>query len=333
MKKIICYILFVIMIIIVLPFFIVKSCSTETEELPPIKQQEGMKIQVFLNKENKIEEMYLEDYIKGVVAAEMPASFGIEALKAQTIAARTYALGRIEKVYVPKEDTHSGAHVCTDFGHCQAWISKEDAIANWGRAQGRNNWRKIEIAVYETENIIITYNSKIINPVYHSNSGGRTENSEEVWEGIGEPYLKSVVSRGEESSLSYKTITEISFKDFCTILKKQYPDIEVDDKDPLSCIEILSYTTGGRVNMLKIGNIELKGTEFRKIFSLKSANFKMEGSKKDIIKVTNFGNGHGVGMSQWGANYLSKYGANCEEIIKYYYTGVELQKIDFFSSE
>jgi len=318
-----------ILIIIILPLFIVRSCSIEEDQHPPEKEKDDkIKILLYLYKQDKIQEMDLEEYVKGVVAAEMPADFGIEALKAQAVAARTYALGRMQKIYVPKEDTHKGADICTDFSHCQAWISKEEAMKGWGIARGPFNWRKIEKAVSETENIIITYEDKIINPVYHSNSGGRTENANEVWEGKEVPYLKSVISRGEESSPSYKTTIHISSEDFCNTLKSKYPDIELDSENLLDSINVLGYTTGGRVDKIKLGNVEIKGTEFRQLFSLKSANFKIEQGNEGNIKITNLGNGHGVGMSQWGENYLSKNGGNFEEIIKYYYTGVELKKIN-----
>lgn len=316
-----------ILIIIVLPLFIIRSCSVETEEIPHEAEQEKIKIQVFISKEDIIKEMDLEEYVKGVVAAEMPAEFGIEALKAQAVAARTYAVGRMKKIYVPKEDTHNGAHICTDFSHCQAWISKDEAINNWGIAKGRNYWRKIEKAVSETESIIITYENRIINPLYHSNSGGKTENASEVWGGEEVPYLKSVVSRGEESNPFYKATIRINIEDFYSTIESKYPDIEFDSEDILSSIEILEYTTGGRVKTIEIGSIQMKGTEFRQLFSLRSANFTIDKINENIIEITTIGNGHGVGMSQWGANYLSKNGCNFEEIIKYYYSDVKLQKI------
>lgn len=330
MRKIIYYIIFMIIIIILLPLMIVKGCSKKTED-NELKYQETLMIKVYIASEKIIKEMPFEEYLMGVVAAEMPVEFEIEALKAQAVAARTYAFARIKKIYAPKDGMHSEADICTDSTHCQAWISKENAMKNWGDSSAEKNWQKIQKAVNETKNIIITYQELIANPVFHSNSGGRTENAEDVWEGTGVPYLKSVISYGEETTSEYRTVTDIKIKDFCAKLKNEYPDFKINEKDILKEIKILDYTEGGRVKTIKIGNISLKGTDFRKIFSLRSANFSIEKGEGDNLKITTIGNGHGVGMSQWGANYLAQHGYNYEQIIKYYYNGVELNNLELFT--
>lgn len=327
--ELIWYGVFIIMIVIVLPFFIVRGCSFEEDKGVPETGQkpEGLKINVYVNSLDKVVEMPLEDYIKGVVAAEMPASFEMEALKAQAVASRTYAYGRLAKIYIPSNNLHEGADICTDPAHCQAWASKETAMKGWGIFNAGRYWKKIEKAVDETKDVILLYDGKVINPVFHSNSGGKTENAEDVWAGGSVPYLRSIVSNGEEDSSQYKHVTFLKIDEFCTILENQFPDIKLNKKDILKDIKIMDYTEGNRVKTIKIGNVELKGTEFRKIFSLKSANFKIEQEDKDTLKITTIGNGHGVGMSQWGANYLAKSGGTYEEILKYYYQGVELSVI------
>lgn len=322
------------MIVIVMPLLIVRGCSAPPEEVKkddtlPIKkqQQEGIKIKVYMDSEKEVKTMYLEEYLKGVVAAEMPAEFGLEALKAQAVAARTYAVGRMQGLYKASDGSHDGADVCTSYAHCQAWISKQAAVKGWGIFNSYKYWKKIEKAVKETENQIVVYQGKIINPLFHSNSGGKTENSEDAWEGVAEPYLRSVVSSGEEDSKDYKSVTTITINDFCDKLKEKYPNFNINKKNIIDSIKVLEHTEGGRVKNIKVGNVTIKGTEFRTLFSLKSANFDIKEEGKDSLKITVIGYGHGVGLSQWGANYLAKTGGSYEEILKYYYKGVELQQI------
>jgi len=331
MKKIIYYSFLMIIIIILIPMLIVGSCNFEKPEgsKKPMEQaDEGKKLKVYITPEKKVREMQLEEYIEGVVAAEMPAEFELEALKAQAVAARTYVYARFKKIYTPSDDIHEGADICTDPTHCQAWVSESDAKKRWGIFSAKKYWNKIERAVSETENIVIIFDDQIINPVFHSNSGGRTENAEDVWIGDGVPYLKSVTSSGEEACSEYKCEVLVKIEDFVGIVKKQYPDIKLNEKNILDDIKILDYTDSERVKSIKIGSVELKGTEFRKLFSLRSTNFKIEKGNDDSIKITTLGNGHGVGMSQWGANYLAKNGGTYEEILKYYYSGVELITIE-----
>lgn len=314
-------------IIVGIPLFIVRSCNEE-EYITKKEESSGINIKVYMHTEKKVVTMPLEEYIKGVVAAEMPAAFEPEALKAQAVAARTYAYGRMIKKYVPKEDAHEGGDICTDSTHCQAWVSKKEAMKKWGIFSALMNWNKISKAVAETRNTIIVYDNSVVNPVFHSNSGGRTENAEEVWEGSSVPYLKSVESRGEDTNPAYKNIVEISSKDFCRKLKSQYPEIRINEKDILKDIKVLEKSEGGRVKNVKVGNITLKGTELRTLFSLKSTNFILKKEGASNIKITTYGNGHGVGMSQWGANSMAKEGRKYDEILKYYYKGVEVKTID-----
>lgn len=349
MKRIIYYIITMVVIIIILPMFIVKSCSfTTTGEKAPksvnredqsMNEKQGLtqgkseyegdrvKISVYIEPEDKVEEMWLEEYVTGVVAAEMPAEFAFEALKAQAVAARTYAYGRLKGIYKDKDDIHANADICADFKHCQAWVSKEEALERWDSSSADEYWNKIKKAVEETKGIIILYQGVIANPVFHSSSGGRTENAEEVWDVDPVDYLKSVISKGEEASPSFETILKMSTSEVYKTLKENYPDMKANQNNIFEEMKILERTYGGRVKTIKVGNIEMKGTDFRRIFSLSSANFELSKNKDGMIEITTYGNGHGVGMSQWGANSMAKSGKTWEEIIKYYYLGVELDTI------
>jgi len=335
MKNFVYYALVMVVIVILLPFFIVKSCSIEEEDIKKTYEtpQQGIKIKVYNSSDDSISEIDLEEYVKGVVAAEMPVEFDIEALKAQSVAARTYAFARMIKDYNGKEDIHKGADICTDPTHCQAWISRQDAMDKWDKLFAAKYWNKIEKAVMETKGVILTYDNTIANPVFHSNSGGRTENAEEVWEGNALAYLVSVPSRGEEASSSYETTVTIKCDKFKEVLKQEYPDIEFSSEDIVNDIEVLGFTVGERVKTIKIGGVAIKGTDFRRLFSLKSANFKIEKFDDKTLKITTIGNGHGVGMSQWGANYLAEKGETYEKILKYYYNGITLETIDQFENK
>lgn len=318
-----------ITVTIIIPMLIVRGCNTVLDDVKPEGKAEKAqtKIKVYIKSEDRVEEMPLESYVKGVVAAEMPIDYEPEALKAQAVAARTYAYGRMINLYTVKDDKHCGAQVCTDFNHCQSWIKQDDIMKKWGSINALANWKKIETAVKETENILILYDNKPINPLFHTNSGGRTENAEDVWDGTETPYLKSVQSDGEEEDKGYKVVTAFKEKDIIDKIKVQYPDIKLNEDDLLSNFSIQELSEGGRVKTMKIGDVSLKGTDLRRILSLRSTNFKIEKGNKGELNITTIGFGHGVGMSQCGANYLAKNGGTFEEILKYYYKGVSLGKI------
>lgn len=333
MKKLVYYAGMMIAVIILLPMLIVKGCGYSAGDKPPdvAVDDKELKISVYNVALNRTEEMDLEEYIKGVLAAEMPADFDPEALKAQAVAARTFAYGRLAGVYRSKHDIHEEADICTDATHCQAWTSKENAMKKWSTFFASRNWGRIEKAVNGTKGMIVTYKGNIANTLFHASSSGRTENSEEVWSGTGVPYLRSVESSGEEGSKGYITSVLIKPSEFVEKLRKAYPDEELRE-DIFKNIKMLDYTTGGRVKTLKIGDITLKGTEFRTILGLRSADFKIELAADDSLKITTTGYGHGVGMSQWGADSLAKKGGTYLEILKHYYTGVDIISINEYES-
>lgn len=329
MKKVIGYVIFMLIIVVIIPMIIVHNIDIVTAPESSVNEEEGITINVYMTDQKKVVKMNLEEYLLGVVAAEMPASYEMEALKAQAIAARTYALGRATKLYVSnKDNTHKGADVCTDPGHCQAWISKNTAMKRWGLLSSFKYWNKICKAVNDTSGQVIEYENVIINPLFHSNSGGHTENVEDVWAEASQPYLRGVESFGEDTSKEYKNEVILEQKSMIKTLKEYYPKIEFKHEDIMSDIQINKYSSGGRVIDMKVGNITMKGTEFRKIFQLKSTNMKLKELPDGKISITTLGYGHGVGMSQCGANYLAKNGTKCEDILKYYYKGVEIKQID-----
>jgi len=280
------------------------------------------KVKLLHTKTNKTEEIALDTYLYGVVSSEMPASYEKEALKAQAVVARTYTL---YKMINNSNKKHKEADICDSSACCQAWISKEDRLAKWDENKKDEYWNKIVNAVNETQGKMITYEGKPINAFFHANSGGSTEAPVNVWGGTGYPYLQTVETSGEDGYSQYESKVRFTKKEFEEKVKKQHSDFAIDytEKD---CIKIIEYTQGNRVKTIKIGNLELSGVEVRTICGLRSANFEVTINDENIIFEV-IGYGHGVGMSQTGADSLAKQGENYEAIIHHFYTGVEIKDI------
>ena len=277
------------------------------------------KVKLYRRERNIVEELDMEEYIKGVVASEMPANFEEEALKAQAVAARTYYMNK--RVNPCKDAKIKGAEIC-DSTNCQVYMDKEERMLKWSKDEGESNWNKIVEAVNSTQGKIITYNNEPINAFFHSNSGGMTETTVNVWGGTGYPYLQAVATAGEEAYSQYHSEVTLSKQTFIDKIKEKHSEFEIDF-DTEDCIKVLEYTDGNRVKTIKIGNLELSGVEVRTILGLKSANFKIT-IVGDNINFEVIGYGHGVGMSQTGADSMAKSGSTYEDIIKHFYTGVEI---------
>ena len=269
----------------------------------------------------EIEELPLDTYLLGVVSAEMPANFEQEALNAQALVARTYTIYSI----VHSGGKHGEADICDDSTCCQAWISKEDRMARWDEAERELNWRKIENAVNTTAGKIITYNGEVIDAFFHSNSGGATEAPVNVWGGTNYPYLQSVETAGEDAYSQYSSEMVLTKEELKNKILAKHSDFIIDYSQS-DCIQILEYTESGRVKTIKIGNLNLSGVEVRTLLGLKSANFEVS-IEGENIKFAVKGYGHGVGMSQTGADSMAKQGSNYEEIVKHFYTGVEITEM------
>lgn len=327
MKKIFIYILCLVLLCFLIPIlFTQKGNIKETIA----NNQEGTKeqeikydygkyniVKLLHSETNDIEEIQLDDYLLGVVSSEMPASFEKEALKAQAVVARTYTIYKITE-----GNKHENADICDESKCCQAWISKEDRLNKWNETERNSNWSKIEEAVNSTKGKIITYDGKAINAFFHSNSGGTTDTATAVWGGANYPYLQAVQTSGEDSYKQYNSEVEMKKDEFISKIKEYHSNFVIDFNDDNS-IEILDYTDGERIKTIKIGNLNLAGTEVRTIFGLKSAKFQIN-IEGENIKFNVIGYGHGVGMSQTGADSMAKQGENYEQIIKHYYTGVEI---------
>ncbi len=274
--------------------------------------------EISLKRGDKIEKMPLETYICGVTAAEMPASFETEALKAQAVAARTYTYSKMNK-NIPE---HGGADVCDNINHCKAYLSEEELKSKHGEQWMNEYYPKIKNAVSETAGIIATYDGEPITAVFHSTSSGMTENSKDVWNGD-VPYLVSVKSEGEEESPRYTDTAVFSLSDFKNKILSIGNNAVFSD-NPQEWVGEITHNESGSVNTIVIGGVPFKGTQIRTALGLRSTNFEI--AVADSVKITTKGNGHGVGMSQYGANHMAKLGYTYEQILKKYYTGIKIEK-------
>ncbi|TCS83386.1 stage II sporulation protein D [Tepidibacillus fermentans] len=292
-------------------------------DLPPNKKVElkldpnhSVKVTVYRNSLGKVETYPLEEYVRGVVAAEMPIEFELEALKAQALSARTYIIKRIlEKDFsgVPQ-----GAMV-TDTVQHQVFVSDSELQKRWG-LEYPAKISKLNQAINETMGQVIAYEGKPISAVYFSTSNGYTENSEDYWSKE-VPYLRSVASPWDKASPKYQSTMVVPFSEIKGNLKV---DATVLASTGQEWIKILEKTSTGRVKKIRVGDKLLTGREMRDLFSLRSSDFTIE-VKKDQVVFHMVGYGHGVGMSQYGANGMAQEGKKAEEIVKYYYKGVQIE--------
>lgn len=288
-------------------------------DITDIKSSYDKNKKIKLKRGNDIIEMSLLEYLFGVVCAEMPASFHEEALKAQAVAARTYTISKMNK-NIPE---HKSADVCDDINHCKAYISENELIDKYGESWTKEYYPKIKDAVLKTDGIIATYSGEPINAVFHSTSSGMTENSKDVWSGD-VPYLVSVVSEGEEESPRFSDSVKFSKDEFINRITKSGKN-PTFSSDCSNWIGEITKNESGSIKNIKIGGVDFKGTEIRELLGLRSTNFEIIIGEN--ITVSTKGNGHGVGMSQYGANYMAKHGYTYEQILKKYYTGVNIDRL------
>ncbi|PLR76173.1 stage II sporulation protein D [Bacillus sp. V3-13] len=321
-------ILFVITLMVptmlVLPFAEEKAAGQLGEEKDPSPQateggnaaEPALEVAVYRTAAKQIEKIPLEKYLVGVVAAEMPADFEKEALKAQVLAARTYILSQMisgKTVGVPE-----GADV-TDTELHQVYKNDQDLKKNWGKDY---DWKlkKVTAAVQETAGQILTYEGSPITPTFFSTSNGFTENSEDYWKNS-YPYLRSVQSPWDKESPKFTAQKVIPVAQFESTLGVKITDPANFGKT------ITERTAGKRVGKVKIGGKELTGKDIREKLDLQSSDFSWVLKGENVV-ITTKGYGHGVGMSQYGANGMASEGKNYQEIVQHYYQGVEITQSD-----
>lgn len=314
-------------LLFLLPLFTVRMIrgghAGEQEEpitiLPPGERDSARTVRVLLD--GTVQEMSMAEYLQGVLRAEMPASFEQEALCAQAVAARTYAWYKMAS-----GGNHGDiADVCGDHTCCQAYLDRETAEAGWGSGAARNE-AKIENAVAATDGETMLYGGEPILAVFHSSSAGATKSSGKVWTSD-LPYLQSVSSPEDGESIpNYYSRVEVPAEEFRETFRSAHPEAELsgDAKDWFGDAVV---TEGGNVDSVAVGGVSVRGTELRSLFSLRSASFEIEVQDGNVVFFVT-GYGHGVGMSQYGANAMAAAGSTWREILTHYYTGVAIEPYD-----
>ena len=267
-------------------------------------------------------ELSVRDYVIGAVLAEMPATYHPEALKAQAVAARTYAVRQREKQRISPDPELMGADISNDSTKYQAYFTPAQAKDFYGSGYD-TYYRKAADAVDATDKLILCYDGEPIVAAFHAISGGRTESAEIIW-GSPVDYLVPADSKADIEAPSYPDEKIFTVKEFRTIIKDAYPKADLSSS-PDKWVVINETSASGTVTEVTVGDVKLKGTEFRSLFSLRSANFTVvynEDSEQFCISTKGYG--HGVGMSQYGANAMAEEGADFEEILLHYYKGVEI---------
>lgn len=269
-----------------------------------------------LETDGTVRELTLEEYLWGVVAAEMPAAFQAEALKAQAAAARTYTLWKMEHT-----SAHGEADICTDPACCQAWRSREEMAERWGEEAGEYAQR-ISDAVAGTDGLVLCWEGELIQAVYHSSSDGRTEDAAAVW-GTQIPYLVGVETPEGDEVPDHRTEVTLTAEEVSAALAGSGCDLS---GAPQTWFQGFLYTENGSVASAQVGGVLVSGSALRSALGLRSARFTVEyGGETFTFTVSGYG--HGVGMSQYGANALAAQGETWQEIAAWYYTGVTVEQL------
>lgn len=287
-------------------YYVVES-GLSTDEITSV-------IQVYNHKSGETMVLEMNEYLQGVLRGEMNGSYPMEALKAQAVAARTYAY-----YLQAKEKTHpGGACVCTNHYCCQAWLEADE---NW------TYYEKIRSAVEETQGIIITYEEQPILAMYFSASGGYTEDYTDVWGGEECVYLQSVPSKNEEAYNYFDTVFVQAFSNWTVLseLRSAGYAIRCDSARLIDSIENVVRSDTGRVISMDIDGVTISGTAIRECLGLRSTHFYFQKNTEGGINIVTVGFGHGVGMSQCGAAAMAEEGCDYKEILHHYYTDVELE--------
>lgn len=295
------------LIVVIIILSIVAIISSPKKSETAYFNDEEIEVTIKDSTNNEETKLNLEEYIIGVVAGEMPASFEVDALKAQAIAARSYALSKINTATTSYD-------LLTDVTN-QVYITTTDMQEKWG-SDYEYYYNRIKDAVLETKDLVMEYDGEVISAYYFAMSNGYTEDASLVF-GETHDYLESVDSTWDENVKNFEVTTTFSKEEFCEKLSLDCSNI---------AIENIVRSATNRVNSITINNQEFKGTKIRSLLNLRSTDFDIDITDK--VTITTKGYGHGVGMSQYGANEMAKKGYTYEEILNYYYKGIDIVKIN-----
>ncbi|MGE1164490.1 stage II sporulation protein D [Peribacillus simplex] len=330
-------VLTIIIVILIVPSILVVSFSNNTkkdsdtstkqgfvestnvkENTDKISTEPSFEVSVYRTNTKEIENIPLEEYVVGVVASEMPISFELEALKAQSLAARTFLVKQMlsnSKINLP-----DGTDITDNIQYHQVYKNKKELANEW-QENYKKNISKIQRAVEATKGQILTYDEKPIDASFFSTSNGYTENSEDYW-GNKTPYLRSVESPWDIQSPKFQNQTTIQVSKFEELL-----GIKLNNEVNIG--KVISKSEGNRIKFFEINHKKYSGRNIRDKLNLNSSDFTFKRAGSKVI-ITTKGNGHGVGMSQYGANGMAQEGKNYKNIVNYYYQGVTISSVEPF---
>ncbi|HEX7712436.1 MAG TPA: stage II sporulation protein D [Bacillota bacterium] len=284
-----------------------------------VPSSSGISISLYARQEGRVYRLDFEDYLIGVVAAEMPAEFGVEALKAQAVAARTLAIRRLPRFGGRGCQHTRGADFCDDPGENQAWLSNDELYRKWGRSEFETYYRKIRRAVQETRGVVMVYNNRLIDAVFHSTCGVGTAAAREIWH-YDIPYLQNESCGFDQESTRLKTSYHFSWSRLAQLFG--FPETTVRR------LTVGDRFSDGRISWIAMGGNRVTNEDFRIKLGLNSTYFNWKRSG-DGIQLTTVGYGHGVGLCQYGAGGMAKQGWKYGRILSHYYRGIQFRRIRY----
>lgn len=314
MKKILFKLAAVSIVVLLLPFILTLVFSNKKSPY----SLETMDFLVYYEKNGVKQRLDFDQYLIGVVAANMPAGYHIEALKAQAVIARTYALYNIS--LLSQDNPDKKEFTVSELG--LSYIGLNEMEPFWGSDNYVDYFSMLENCVYGTEDEVLIYDNDLILPVFFGTGTGHTRNAREAW-GVDIPYLVSVSSKQDVTSIHYLKISEYEPDTIIGILKQSYPSIGLTEDTFFKDIFITGRDSTGYVTEITLDNISISGEEFSHVLGLNSNHFYIE-DYEGKARIICTGVGHGVGLSQYGADAMAEEGHSYKDILTHYYTGVKL---------
>jgi stage II sporulation protein D len=319
MKKLLIKTILVGIVVLLLPFLLTLVFSKQASTTTGSFKAEDFHIYYELNGTKT--DLSFDEYLIGVIAANMPASYQMEALKAQAVIARTYALYNIS--VLSEDNSGQSSFSTSELG--LSYIGLDSLKDLWDAENYTFYFSKLENAVYATDNEVIVYDNDLILPVFFDTGSGFTRNASEAW-GVEIPYLTSVASKQDVTSTNYLSIEEYATNDLIDLLGKYYADLDLSVDNFFDEVSITSRDSAGYVLKINLGSLTLSGEEFAKVLGLSSNHFYIE-EYGDHVRIVCNGDGHGVGLSQYGANAMAESGSSYQDILKYYYSGITFARL------
>lgn len=318
MKKVLYKLMAVSVVVLLLPFILTLIFSNKKSPYT----LETMDFHVYYEKNGTKHKLDFNQYLIGVLAANIPAGYHIESLKAQAVVSRTYALYNIS--LLTEENPHKTEFTTSELG--LSYIGLDEMENYWGSDNYVEHFTKLENCVYGTNDEVLIYDDDLILPVFFGTGTGFTRNANEAW-GVDIPYLVSVPSKQDVTSIHYLRITEYEPSIVLGILKQVYPSLNITEKSFFKDVSITGRDSTGYVTEIMLDNISVSGEEFAKVLGLNSNHFFIE-NYEGKARIICTGVGHGIGLSQYGSNAMAEDGYTYNEILTHYYTNVKLINLD-----